>query len=82
MRRTIKDIARENKMDINKNKMSGLPIIKGTRIPVTLILSCLRDNISIEEICEDYKLNKDQVRLSIDFAREIINYFYERGDLK
>ena len=36
------------------NILVGKPIIKGTRIPVNLILKKLAQNISIEEILKDF----------------------------
>ena len=46
---------------INPKIMTGKPVIKGTRIPVELVLKKLGQNIDVKEKLED--LLKDSVRL-------------------
>ena len=44
----------------------GIPIIKGTRVPLRTVLACLAHGDSIEEIVEDYpSLCPDDVRAAI-----------------
>ena len=63
---------------MNKYILGGMPAIKGTRIPVSLILSCFRDNMKISEICEDYHLTEEQVIQSIEYTIDVLNRsFYE-----
>lgn len=46
----------------------GVPTIKGTRIPVTLILANIRDEVSFEDICQDYHITLDDIRDSLEYA--------------
>ncbi|MNC97297.1 hypothetical protein D3C83_149110 [compost metagenome] len=48
-------------------------MIAGTRIQVSLILACFRDGMTVEEICEDYRLNPDQVKAALDYAIEVLD---------
>ena len=48
----------------------GKPIIRGTRIPVDLILKKLGEGIQVEEILKDYP------RLTKDHIQEILKYAY------
>jgi len=43
-----------NRIETNSQIMMGKPVIKGTRIPVEIILRKLADKISVEEILRDY----------------------------
>jgi len=63
-------------IDMNKEKMSGMPCIKNTRIPVSLIISCLKDNLSIEQIKQDYKLSNEQIIKSLEFVETLLDKPY------
>jgi uncharacterized protein (DUF433 family) len=59
------------RVEINPKIMLGKPVIKGTRIPVELILKKLSQRISVEEILRDYpNLTFDDIRAAIAFASE------------
>jgi len=40
---------------IDKNIRHGKPVIRGTRVPVDLILGSMAGGMSYKEICEDYE---------------------------
>lgn len=71
-------IAEQHSNDIwmNINRMSGMPCIKGTRIPISLIVSCLKDGLSIENIMEDYKLSRQQVESVLDYVIDVLDKPY------
>ena len=59
------------KIEINPKIMLGKPVIKGTRIPVEIILRKLSQNISVEEILRDYpRLTREDIRAALDYAAE------------
>ncbi len=46
--------------------MDGLPILKGTRIPVYIVLEMLEEGFSFDDILKEYPfLTKDQIRAAI-----------------
>lgn len=58
---------------INPKVMVGKPVIKGTRIPVEIILKKLAQNININEILRDYpRLTEDDVRAAILYAEFLV----------
>ncbi len=60
--------------------MSGKPVIKGTRIPVTLILAYLRDEENFNEILEDFpNVNKEQIVDSLNYIIKVIGDPYNEG---
>ena len=47
--------------------MNGKPVIKGTRIPIYVILHMLRDGASFEKILHEYpKLTDKDIRAVLD----------------
>ncbi len=55
------------------NILVGKPVIKGTRIPVDLILKKLAQNINVNEILKDYpRLNKGHIREVLGYAHSLI----------
>ena len=57
------------RIEINPKVMVGKPVIKGTRIPVELILRMLSQGISTEEILEEYPhLTKEDIQAALAYA--------------
>ena len=48
----------------------GVPVIKGTRIPVRLILGQLAGGESMESIMKSYSLSKEQVSAALGYAAQ------------
>lgn len=46
----------------------GKPIIKGTRVPVEVILGSLAGGREIREIIKDYEITKEDVQAAIEYA--------------
>ncbi len=62
-----------NRIEVNSQIMMGKPVIKGTRIPVEIILRKLADKISVEEILRDYpRLTEDDIKAAILYAAEML----------
>ena len=55
--------------------MRGKPRIKGTRIPVSLILGYFAAGHSTDDIIDDFEdLNKDQLAACLDYARDLAEF--------
>lgn len=67
------------KIQIDDRKLSGMPVIKDTRIPVSLIVACLKDEMTIEEICEEYRLTRDDIEEAMGYVIEILDAPYQEG---
>lgn len=60
-------------IEINPDIALGKPVIKGTRIPVELIVRKLGESGSIEDILDGYpNLSKDAVQAAFLYAADII----------
>jgi uncharacterized protein (DUF433 family) len=52
--------------------MGGVPVIRGTRIPVYVILENLEQGHSYEDILQDYpSLDRESIRGAIHYAAEL-----------
>ena len=61
------------RIEINPKKMLGKPVIKGTRIPVYLILELLAARMSFEDIKEEYpNLTDDDIRAALIYAKRLL----------
>ncbi len=57
----------------NKEIFDGAPIIKGTRIPVWLVLRCLAEQMTADEIAKDYPgFPKDCITEVLEYASQQI----------
>lgn len=58
---------------VNINIMNGKPVIKGTRIPIYVILHMLRDGASFEKILHEYpELTEKDIRAVLDYSIYLI----------
>lgn len=51
----------------------GKPVIKGTRVPVELILGKLAAGLSYEEIMTEYELTKEDIFAALRYAADILS---------
>jgi len=55
--------------------LRGKPRIKGTRIPVSLILGYLASGKTIEDIIEEFPdLTKEQITACLEYARDLAEF--------
>ena len=68
-----------DKIQIDKNKLGGMPTIKNTRIPVSLVVACLKDEMTIHDICEEYQLTAEEIETAMEYVIEILDATYQEG---
>lgn len=64
---------RVDRIEVNPNVMMGKPVIRGTRIPVELILRKLAENMTPEELLDAYpRLQKADLQAAIAYAADTV----------
>ena len=51
----------------------GKPVIRGTRMPVSLIVGSLAGGMGFEDVEREYSLTRAQVRTALKFAGELVD---------
>lgn len=50
----------------------GKPVIKGTRVPVALVVGSLAGGMSFDEVRREYDLSVEDIRAALKFASELL----------
>ncbi|RLB06267.1 MAG: DUF433 domain-containing protein [Deltaproteobacteria bacterium] len=61
------------RITVDKNVRFGKPVIKGTRVPVDLILGKLAGGMSYEEVMAEYELTKEDILAALDYAAKYLS---------
>jgi uncharacterized protein (DUF433 family) len=63
------------RIELNPKVCNGKPVIKGTRIPVSVILEQIAEGESWDAIIDGYpELKKEDIRAALYFARESLDH--------
>lgn len=55
--------------------LAGKPVIKGTRIPVELILKMLSQKIELKEILKEFpRLKKEDIQAALFYAYDVVQH--------
>ncbi len=61
------------RIEINPEKLLGKPVIKGTRIPVHLIVELVAEGLSPEEILKEYpELELQDIKAALLYAAKVL----------
>lgn len=65
--------SRTERIASSPNVMTGKPVVRGTRIPVELIVRMLAQGISEEEILREYpRLELEDIRAALTYAADVL----------
>ncbi len=68
------ELEKYNHIGIDPEMLGGQPFVKGTRLSVAFILSCLSQGMSVEEISETYvPITSEEVSEVLKFAAEVLD---------
>ncbi len=62
----------QNRIAIDPEVMGGKPVIKGTRVPVQVIVGSLAGGDTIPAVCKSYRVTEDDVRAALAYAAEVL----------
>jgi|WetSurSiteA1Bulk_404760.scaffolds.fasta_scaffold30071_2 uncharacterized protein (DUF433 family) len=58
---------------VDQDVAQGKPVIKGSRVPVEIILGSLAGGMEINEVAEEYGLEKQDVLAAIKYLRFLLD---------
>ena len=63
-----------DRITVNPKVCFGKPVVKGTRIPVSMVLDLLEDGCSLQDIITDFypDLTEEDVRACIHYANALV----------
>jgi len=60
-------------VSMNSKVLGNMHTIKGTRVPVSLIVACFRDGMTLEEISSSYNVTLEDIEIAMDFVIQILD---------
>lgn len=64
-----------DRVEINPKVMLGKPVIRGTRIPVELVLRKLGEGATREDLLEAYpRLTREDIQAAIRYAADVLGF--------
>lgn len=60
------------RVTIDQDVQFGRPVIKGTRVPVEVIVGHIAAGDTIEEVVEEYRLRREDVLAALKYAAKVV----------
>ena len=63
-----------NRIAVDPGILGGKPCIRGTRIPVTMVLELIEDGLTFQQVIEDYypQLTDEDIKACLQYARAVV----------
>ncbi len=62
----------EKRIVIDPRVLAGKPVIKGTRVPVEVVVGSLASGMTVEQVCQDYQIAAEDVRAALTYAADVL----------
>lgn len=60
------------RITVDEKVAFGKPVIKGTRVPVELVIGQLAGGMTYDEVMREYDLIRDDILAALDYAAKIL----------
>lgn len=64
----------QDAITIDTEIQHGKPVLKGTRLPVAVIIGSLAGGMNYEEVIEEYGVTQEQILASLAYFAELLSY--------
>ena len=61
-----------DRIEIDPKICHGKPVIRGTRMPVSLVVGSLAGGMSVEDLAREYELTEEDIRAALRYVGELI----------
>ncbi len=62
----------EDRIIIDPEIRHGKPIIKGTRVPIDILLGSLAGGMEMEEVAGEYGVKREDILAAIEYAAKVV----------
>ncbi|MCL0048283.1 DUF433 domain-containing protein [Dehalococcoidia bacterium] len=59
-------------VEVNERIRFGKPVVKGTRVPVELILGKLAGGMGFQEVMREYEITLEDILAALDYASKVV----------
>jgi len=59
-------------INIDNGVMGGKPVIKGTRVPLEVIVGALAGGDSVSDVCKGWNISEEDVRAALAYAAHVL----------
>ncbi len=63
----------QDRIAVDPDVMGGKPVIRGTRVPVQVIVGSLAGGETIRDVCNAYGVTEDDVLAALAYAAEVLS---------
>ena len=63
---------KKSRIVIDPKIMGGKPVIRGTRVPVQVIVGALAGGMTAEKVCKEYRVTLEDVQAALAYAAEAL----------
>lgn len=68
----IGGVAKHERIQIDERVCHGKPVIRGTRVPVTVVVGSLAGGMSFDEVHREYDITAADIRAALRFVGELV----------
>lgn len=74
----LKGVSKDfNRVRLNESILSGMPVIKNTRISINLLIACIRDGMTLEEIKDNYNITNADIIDALEFIIAVLTIYMD-----
>ena len=59
---------------IDNEIQHGKPVLRGTRLPIAVIIGSLAGGMTYDEVIQEYSVTREQILASLAYFSELLNY--------
>lgn len=71
-RATIERMTTPDRIVLDPTICHGKPVIRGTRVPVTIIVGSLASGMTFEDVQREYDVSAEDIRAALKFVGQIV----------
>jgi uncharacterized protein (DUF433 family) len=69
----------EERINIDADIQGGKPVIKGTRVPVEVIVGALAESLDVQDVCNQFRITEADVKAALCYATEELSHWTVRA---